>query len=292
MSYAAISTTHHIGEKKLPGLSGEIRFLSGLRGMGALGGDISQADLEDAGVDPGIATGLLAAGATDAQLGAVIANPDSQDAAIALLGQMNANLDAIMGVGTSGPSGVLPPSSPAALSPGPTAAPALTQQAAAETAASASYLPAGAQLGYTLEGGSLSISEAIITWTWTSVVAQLNAYLQQRSGIIITGSNASGNPLSSATGFSATVQLLQPYTNALMVKQVIDQALAGIGVTGTSNISVINAGAVAAGAPPPAGAPGGAATPQTLTDWFTSNWYWVAAAVGLIVVIPPIVKKL
>ena len=124
------------------------------------------------------------------------------------------------------------------------------------------------------------------------MVAQLNAYLQQRSGIIITGSNASGNPLSLATGFSATVQLLQPYTNALMVKQVIDQALAGIGVTGSSSISIINSGAATLGAPPPAGAPGGAAPPQTLTDWFTSNWYWVAAAVGLIVVIPPIVKKL
>ena len=124
MSYAAISTTHHIGEKRLPGLSGEIRFLSGLRGlgccaggMGAMGqGSVTQADLEDAGVDPGIATTLLAMGATDAQLDAVIDDPDSYDAAIALLQQMT---------GTSGAqaaqsyeSGVLPPSSPAALSPG------------------------------------------------------------------------------------------------------------------------------------------------------------------------------
>ena len=125
------------------------------------------------------------------------------------------------------------------------------------------------------------------------MVAQLNAYLQQRSGIIITGSNASGNPLSSATGFSATVQLLQAYTNALMVKQVIDQALAGIGVTGTSNISVINAGAVAAGAPPPSGAPGAVPPPgaETITQWFESNWYYVAAAVVAAVVLPAVVEK-
>ena len=220
MSYAAISTTHHIGEKRLPGLSGEIRFLSGLRGlgccaggMGAMGqGSVTQADLEDAGVDPGIATTLLAMGATDAQLEAVINDPDSYDAAIALLQQMTGT--GAQAAQSSAPSRCLPPSSPAALSPGP---PRLRRSRSKprRNRPHRQIICGGRATRIYAGGGSLSFSEAISTWTWTSVVAQLNAYLQQRSGIIITGTNASGNPLSLATGFSATVQLWQPYTNAL-----------------------------------------------------------------------------
>lgn len=85
MSYASISTRNVIGVKKIP-VSGQFRFL---RGLGSLGQDVSQSDLESAGVDPGIATTLLALGATDSQLEAVINDPDSADAAIALLQQLS-----------------------------------------------------------------------------------------------------------------------------------------------------------------------------------------------------------
>lgn len=103
MSYASISTRNEIGVKKIPGLSGQIRFLSGLRGLGALGQDVSQSDLEDAGVDPGIATTLLALGATDAQLEAVINDPDSADAAVTLMEQLTGSSPAA-GVAASAPS--------------------------------------------------------------------------------------------------------------------------------------------------------------------------------------------
>jgi hypothetical protein len=219
----------------------------------------------------------------------VIADPDSADAAISLLQELTGSSPA-QAMQSSAPSAL-----PISIPPPPTAAGAAAAASVnstpAASASAPSFLPAGAQLGYTLAGGSLSISEAISTWTWTSVVAQLSSYLQQNSGIIITGSNASGNPLSLETGFSCTVQLVQPYTNALLVKQVIDQALAGLGVAGSSNISVINAGAAPLGSPPPAGAPGGLST-QTITQWLESNWYLVAAAVAVVVVAPVIAKKL
>jgi len=88
VSYASISTRNEIGVKRIPGLSGQLRFLSGL---GSLRGTVSQTDLTDAGVDPGVATTLLALGATDAQLNAVIQNPDSQTASLDLLTQLSGN---------------------------------------------------------------------------------------------------------------------------------------------------------------------------------------------------------
>lgn len=94
MSYASISTVNRIGERPpLPGLSGQFRFLSGgrHRGLGSLGQDVSFNDLVDAGVDPGIATTIISMGATDAQLEAVIQNPDSADAAVSLLTQLSGN---------------------------------------------------------------------------------------------------------------------------------------------------------------------------------------------------------
>lgn len=108
MSYAAFSTHNPIGRKNLrvlpnlghmglriPGPTQDfigIKNLRTLPNLGAMGQGLP--DLIDAGVDPGVAQTLIALGASPAQLEAVIVNPDSPDAAVALLNQLTGNAPA------------------------------------------------------------------------------------------------------------------------------------------------------------------------------------------------------
>lgn len=105
MSYAAFSTHNPIGRKNLralpnlglmiPGSTQDfegIRRLRVLPNLGAMGQGLP--DLIDAGVDPGVAQMLIVYNASPAQLEAVIVNPDSPDAAVALLNQLTGNAPA------------------------------------------------------------------------------------------------------------------------------------------------------------------------------------------------------
>lgn len=167
--------------------------------------------------------------------------------------------------------------------------------------ASFSYLPQGSQLIYSVDFAVPTLSNPLATPA--SVAAQVAQNVQQHSGLLVIGNDASGNAFAVRAGYDLTIQLNQPYNNPEQVKQVLDDAQNGTGFAVVdSSITVASVAGAPAGstvaipggnaAPALPGEPGylgpaGSAPPaqQTFSEWIGANWYWFAlAGVGFVAV--------
>lgn len=123
--------------------------------------------------------------------------------------------------------------------------------------------------------------------TAASIAAQVAQNVSQNSGISVVGSNASNSAFSLNAAFTLTLSLNQDYTNAAMVKTVLDNAVSAVtGGVVSSNISVTSGPAQGSGDAPAAGLPGAGVTSPAptastfdLTTFVETYGGWLVAGV-------------
>src|SRR5690348_12382518 len=258
MSYAAIATPNTFGTKPLPGLRGCPACLH----RHALG-QYSPTDLVAAGVDPNVASALIAmegAGAISAaQLEAIIQNPDSQDAAQALYEQIAAGQSA--------------------------------QNAPVGTTTSSAGVPVGTVLQYTAsfaQGFFQSVAGAL-----QSIQPWLSANYPELTIVGTTGSTS----LLTASTMVLLVQVARTgFPSAGDVKSILDAAVQDTtGGLVNSSIAIYSAVTPSVTNPyqsPSAQQPIVSPAAETLSQWASNNWPLLAGGVLGIVVLGAVLKKL
>jgi hypothetical protein len=267
MAYAAISTQNNSGLRPLPGSLRSLGCCAGLYGTRKLplGQAYSVSDLTSAGVDPSVASSLIAmdgAGlVSDAQLAAVISNPDSEDAGEALYEQ----------------------------------AVAAQSSAASAGAAPAAAIPVGTVLQYTA-----TAEAGFTTWTAAGVISKIISWLQGNYPQLTVQSNSTGTSpvLSTSITLSLVVQVVSGggFASATDVQSILNSAVSNtVGGLGGSSIGIVSMPQAGAALNPyvPPGTPAiTSAATETFTQWFENNWGWVAAGVGVLVVGGVVANKL
>jgi hypothetical protein len=117
-------------------------------------------------------------------------------------------------------------------------------------------------------------------------IAGLQSALPTTQGKVVSGNVLSNGP----ANFTISVTVQDNSGHALIsdLKSVLDSVLSQVigTMTVTSTLNMLSQGTGQTG---PGAGPG---SPQTLTQWFEANWGWLAAAVGAIVIVPQVIKKL
>jgi hypothetical protein len=153
-----------------------------------------------------------------------------------------------------------------------------TTQPAAPLAAP--QVPSGSTLTY-----SATWSFALNNVSNSSAIASLQSALPAYGMSVLSGSAQGGGIL----GYGIQVTIKDNIGHALLsdAKSVLDSLLRGLvgtNVTG-SNLTIMSV--------PNQPLPPGSFTPPTdLGAWFQANWGYLAAALGAIVILPPLIKKL
>ena len=282
MSYVVGPTFggNYLGVRRLNTLSGlgayyAMNGLRGMRGLGDAAQDALVQQLTAAGYDPGDIQTLIVMGATDNDLANLLNG--STDVG-ALMDQLAVS---------SSPAPV-----PAALAPvNVNAAPAapsipsgvpVAYTSVAAASAAAAQSPAGSTVVYSATWspgyGNLTQSTANVISAMTSaLVAQGLSVVSSTSGGAGLLTYKISLTLKDSVGHAQLTDITS-VCNALM------QQIIGANLTSGSTSLVALPGAAI-----PAGVPGSAAN---LTQWLEQNWGYLALALGLIVVVPVIARKL
>ncbi len=258
MSYAIAPTFegNRMGVRRLSVLSGAGHMLGGL-------GDVSATaqTLIDNGADPGIINTLLAMGATDAQLTALL---NGQTDAIALMNQLTPSPTPIP-PGLTSP-GVMPSAAVNPVSPPPVSSPnmvqtALTTQPAPPNPASAPQSPQGSTLLYTATfnaAAALALASGVIS----AISAQLPTHY-----MTVISSNVLASGLTSAASFTLTIMDSVGHQYLSDAQSVVDSYLQA--ATRNSKISSAIVVVSAGGTIP-------AKNPLTIdSSLLGTNWPWL-----------------
>jgi len=234
-----------------------------LQGLGNVPDQNTVAELEANGWDSGEVQTLVAMGASDEQLLA-LPYPASLD-------EMSAAFSALMAELTSTKQAVRVSHGPA-----PAPQPAATQPA---NRAPAPFLAAGTRLTYIAQwaGGAVIDSPA-------TIASKIKPILSSTWGIEIDGeSDGAGFFYTSSPGFTLQVHTTRDYGQASDIQHIIDGVVTNAGRSVVaSQIGVTMQNATGPGLlNPPGGAP-------NFTQWFESNWQWLALGLGAVVVAGPI----
>lgn len=254
MSYATAPTFEgtRMGMRRLSALSG----ICGVNTLGAVADTANV--LIASGWDASLINGLLQAGATDQQLTDLLNGATNPTA---ILTQLKA-------AQTSG-GGINPASQPIA----PASAPGAPQ------------VPTGSILQYTVSFAATQGTNP------QEAIAFLQAQLPTYRMSVMSSNITNQGLLFSAPAFSVTVLDSVGHMFLSDAKAVLDSLMATYSRGGADpgQIAIITAGG-SGGILSPTGIP--ALPGQNLGAWFQSNWGWMALALGVLVIGPPLIKKL
>jgi hypothetical protein len=262
----------------------------GVRNLGTLkGGGVSLSGLGDTtgDLDAAVAAGIIAQ--NDADTLSLLGVTDDQ--VIALLNGQTDYSSLMYQLATKSATAALPQPQPVSLftglsqptSPGSTAntAPARPAVPGQPLTPGVGQSPPGSTLLYSVTWipglGSLSQSNS-------SVIAQLTSLLPSNHMSVISGVPAGGGIL----GYGIQLKIFDSIGHQFLsdVTSVLNgllYPLVGSNLTGSSTVLIAGPGQTSSLGPSGA---------SNLTTWFEANWGWLAAALGAIVIVPVVIKKL